>query len=237
MVAATSSPSTTTTIGFLTRDPIGYLGGSLDLYGFVRGRTLHSVDPSGLSDLIPNLQSCSDFLRDISEGDYDQAVGVPKPISDRIKNGGDYVFCGNCNGIQNRSWDEGGRCHICLSDTATSYPDQWFAILVHELTHCGQFKCPKRNMPIVVGPPIPLPQAPVGGGDCTKCQQLEAAAYQSQCGYLFPNNPIKKAACIKAGVCYSCAGACSKDRGFVGRCKSAVFPVYYPEPVVIPPNA
>ena len=39
--------STTTTPGFLTRDPIGYEGG-IDLYRFVNGNPLHYLDPDGL---------------------------------------------------------------------------------------------------------------------------------------------------------------------------------------------
>ncbi len=48
MVAATTSPSTTTSIGFLTRDPIGYEGSEWSLYELVRSMPLIALDPSGM---------------------------------------------------------------------------------------------------------------------------------------------------------------------------------------------
>ena len=43
-----SQPSTTTTIGFFTRDPIGFYGSKWDLYAYTDSRPLVFVDPSGL---------------------------------------------------------------------------------------------------------------------------------------------------------------------------------------------
>ena len=43
-----SSNSPTTTIGFLSRDPIGFEGGDANLYRYVRGKPLVATDPSGL---------------------------------------------------------------------------------------------------------------------------------------------------------------------------------------------
>ena len=43
-------PSTTTTIGFFTRDPIGYKGRSLSLYQYVRSRSTRYLDPEGTQD-------------------------------------------------------------------------------------------------------------------------------------------------------------------------------------------
>ena len=47
MVASAHATSTMQTIGFLTRDPIGYEAGDLSLYRFVLGNSLLFVDPSG----------------------------------------------------------------------------------------------------------------------------------------------------------------------------------------------
>jgi len=49
MVVAVSSPSTTTKIGFLSRDPIGFKENQLNLYGYVAASPLVNVDPSGLT--------------------------------------------------------------------------------------------------------------------------------------------------------------------------------------------
>jgi hypothetical protein len=48
MVASVASPSTTMSIGFLSRDPIGFDGSPFNLYEFCQGFVLGSVDPSGL---------------------------------------------------------------------------------------------------------------------------------------------------------------------------------------------
>jgi len=40
-------PSTTTTIGFFTRDPIGFRGSPFDLYEFLESSSLQNVDPMG----------------------------------------------------------------------------------------------------------------------------------------------------------------------------------------------
>jgi|GEM_PF-2893356 hypothetical protein len=70
-VSKCESPSTTTTIGFLTRDPIGIEGSAWDLYEFVRGRSLGYLDPFGalqvyggtLTQLDPDRNRRSPLLR------------------------------------------------------------------------------------------------------------------------------------------------------------------------------
>ena len=47
--AADPQPFTTTTIGFFTRDPIGFEGSEWGLYEFLSGKAVFSVDPSGNS--------------------------------------------------------------------------------------------------------------------------------------------------------------------------------------------
>jgi len=50
-MVAVSSPFTTTTIGFLSRDPIWYKGSKWNLYRYVSGRVLIAADPFG-TDLV-----------------------------------------------------------------------------------------------------------------------------------------------------------------------------------------
>jgi hypothetical protein len=50
-VSKCESPSTTTTIGFLTRNPIGFEGSEWGLYELFDGRVLKSFDPSGLDSV------------------------------------------------------------------------------------------------------------------------------------------------------------------------------------------
>jgi len=52
-VSKCESPSTTTTIGFLTRDPIAYTAGSNNIYECVASGPLRAIDPSGLEGWIP----------------------------------------------------------------------------------------------------------------------------------------------------------------------------------------
>ena len=44
-------PSTTTTIGFFTRDPIGYEGSQWGLYELLNGQVIDSNDPLGLASI------------------------------------------------------------------------------------------------------------------------------------------------------------------------------------------
>lgn len=223
---------------FCKRDPIGYVGSAPSLYEYVDSRTLSMTDPIGLmGDLIPAKQSCAEFLSEVGAGTAD-VPGMPRKIRDRIRNGGDYVFCGDCQGIQNRSWpDQGKRCFICLDISAQAYPDEWIAILIHELTHCDQYGCPRRDRPIEPGKPVPIPQGPVGGGDCNKCISLERQAYKNQCSFLHAGYPEKIEACIRAGVCYSCGAACARNNRFKKGCEGKRFPWYYPQPLPYGPNA
>lgn len=223
---------------FLSRDPLGYVDGA-NLVATGRSVT-RWADPLGLSsDLIPPQESCSQFLSSLPEliAGNDPIPGVPPSILGRLRSGGDYVFCGNCGEhVQNLSWNQNGRCHICLSDTAQGYPDQWLAILMHELLHCNQYKCKKRGVPIEPGPPVPLPGGQPGGPNCGFCISHERPAYELQCKYLFPTSKEKQKKCVDAGLCHSCAGPCKESKSFKKGCEKAVFPPFYPEPLPLPPH-
>ena len=58
----TEPPSTTTSIGFLTRDPIGYADEE-NLYQFVKGNSLNALDPSGLLTIKHVSDNFKDFKK------------------------------------------------------------------------------------------------------------------------------------------------------------------------------
>jgi len=224
-------PSMTTTIGFFTRDPIGYRGGLL-LYRFVSNRSLSRKDPfdryEGDGDAIPPVLSmdggfieCEDFLQMLQ----DNPPGITFPEWNRSPN----IFCSDdCKGMTGLSWwhsDLPGSkrtCNVCLKSGVRYYSLEWLALLAHEFEHCSSdYFCTDKTTNS--GPPtfnpVPIPNLPVGGDNCGSCKTKERRAYRRQCEILFPEPRDRDASsgyarCINRGICGSCALACKNDKDF-----------------------
>ncbi|MBX3418883.1 MAG: RHS repeat protein [Pirellulaceae bacterium] len=219
---------------FITRDPLGYVDGK----SFYRGYFgLRNFDPSGhnvfvYDDLWPPKYRCEDFVKHLYDT-YDQ-FKIPSDILSRFRKGNDYVYCGDCGTMKSYAWRHEDRCYVCLDNSASWFTEQWFGMLIHEVTHCKQFKCSMPGKPIEFGPPPIVPKAPTipaGKNECKYCMTIESEAYRKQCLFLFPNDKVRRSACEIAGECYSCRIACSEDRNFLNRCKDRVWPTFIPQPI------
>jgi len=122
--------------------------------------------------------------------------------------------CQKGNGPGNSAFPHNQRCHVCLNTSQSGTYTEWMALLIHELTHCSQFR--GQNHCQCLGtkhdgadPPLP-PLAEIQYLDCRK---METEAYTNQCQYLFPNHPELQAACVRAGVCASCEHAVGAPQG------------------------
>ncbi len=69
---------------FISKDPIGFAGGDLNLYNYVGGNPVNSIDPSGLSDQWDPDLTC----RQISDNFYDNCVKKEEESAGRTGKGG-----------------------------------------------------------------------------------------------------------------------------------------------------
>ena len=125
-----------------------------------------------------------------------------------------------------------GDCNICLSSKWEAYPEEWMAILIHEMTHCNQYRCRQGRRGPNIGPKIPIPTE-FPPPNCGRCKRSETEAYRRQCKRLFADE-VSIQRCIAAGVCYSRGAACAEERGFADACDRKKFPSYYPLPLPDP---
>ena len=162
------------------------------------------IIPPGTHDPLPKI-SCGQFIHRMSG-----SSSMPGPVSDELKCNPN-IFCApRCqrgSGPGNSSFPSGGRCQVCLNSGNQSFYEDWMGLLIHELTHCNQFRrppnpscgCPQQPH---LGPnpsPPPLSTSSYEG-----CVEAETEAYSAQCAYLFPNHPDLQRACKDSGVCNSC---------------------------------
>lgn len=165
--------------------------------------TFPPIIPPGTLD--PPKISCNQFLTRMR-----QSNSLPGSVTAELKCNPN-IFCApRCQegpGPGNSSFPNGGRCQVCLNSGNQGVYEDWMGLLIHELTHCNQFRrppfpscgCPQQPHQ---GPNPPPP--PLSLGSYEGCKEAETEAYTAQCQYLFPNSPDLQQACLNAGVCSSC---------------------------------
>jgi hypothetical protein len=182
------------------------------------------IIPPGV-ELVNPLITCSDFLSKMyaSEAKSDFLIEELKCNP--------HIFCREqCqrgDGPGNTAHPNNGeRCYVCLNSSQVGDYHEWMALLLHELTHCRQFRAKGCACPDTPhkGPVPPLPK--LGQTSYEDCVAMETEAYTRQCKYLFPNEPEKQDKCIRAGVCVSCQYSKNKEGNLpVGPCPP--FPFYW----------
>ncbi len=245
-VSKCESPSTTTTIGFLTRNPIGYSTDDQLLYSYCSGKSLKRLDPTGnvaytIDDGNPSALpadakvECGTFLIDFLRNP--QTNGWPEVAVDELSQSPN-IFCGDCYSdskiaAPSYSWGE-TICNICLDDTnGKRLPEEWSSWLLHELTHCNKdYPCGKTNTP---GPPTSVPPQKIpkpvwtGKDHCKTCLDTERPVYRQQCKWLFPNDPKKQLDCVEFGLCLSCKDhPCNSYNQWYKSCKTTSMPEISP---------
>ncbi len=190
-------PSTTKTVGFLTRDPIGYWDGAI-LYGFLVKYLFRGVDPDGLR--------CKKLYCD----DYMQAkYGKPTITIDVIPTfPGRNPTCPveiSCDFLRNQNaygiTDPGPPIRITIS-LFHGFDDllDFDLIFAHELQHAKD-ECNPH--------PIGWPK-----DDCARCLDKETRAYFAECAVLYPVDATRALNCAIAKASEQCvlANKCSKSQ-------------------------
>jgi RHS repeat-associated protein len=162
------------------------------------------IIPPGTLDPPPRL-TCIQFLQQLYSN-----PNLPSSISEELKCNPN-IFCAKrCqkgDGPGNSAFPYEGRCHVCLNTNQDRSHFDWMGLLIHELTHCNQFRRPEIRLCGCPRTPHkgPNPEPPsLNGSNYETCKKMETEAYTEQCKYLFPNNPTLQQKCIDAGVCKSC---------------------------------
>ena len=231
---------------FLNRDPIGYSTDDQLLYSFCRAKALKRTDPSGnvpytIDDQpLSNLNSdarvkCEDFLGDFLANPMTN--NWPDDAKKQLTQSPN-IFCGDCYAdpkIDAPSYSWGDKiCNVCLDNTQGGrLPEEWASWLIHELTHCSRhYPCGKKDNtgpptsvpPQMIPPPISDPR-----WTCSKCLKEERGVYDDQCAWLFPNDPIKRAACVEYGLCLSCKDhPCKGQTQWYKNCSKLTMPEIFP---------
>ncbi len=199
---------------FVSRDPIGYDGGSNVLYGYVNARPVYDTDPLGLKPDNPAdpCTCCKEafahkfgYISVTPDGkpadpngnsvvqDYEAPNGNDCRVTLTCEPTGD---CGKGKGVGTTTHPEPSDSPRITYDIGVCIPctslnkEEADALLVHEWVHVTRF-C----------------QAGKGPSSCDDCALHETAAYEAQCDMLHTGRPgasdaIKK--CIQCGVWKSC---------------------------------
>jgi hypothetical protein len=177
-------------VSAFSHDPIGYVGGDMNLYEYCGDWPIGGTDPSGESVMFLCWKCLCDDPERIAQIE-NKSIIDPRAGTCRVK----------INCTPNTSWS-GGETHPAVRpvaghntweitidiNSAMSCGSQE-AMLIHELTHARQM-CARHGR---------------GCDNMGTCKKMESEAYAKSCQYAFPNNPAKQGRCRACGLWFGCS--------------------------------